>query len=283
MWIDSAAAFQKLEAKRQQKLLTNEEEKIIINLIYDGVAIWRGAQDRVLCDEAVMDFNRFLKNNPGGDNRVVNFHMDSDAALQLACNTRIIRLLSTLFENEAVAYSSLTFAKGTEQPIHRDAPHFTTYPSPYRFFGVWTALEDISIGQGALEYYPGGHRLAEETPAINWKLTKEQIKQVQERYEDKVVAAATGSGLARTQTALNKGDVIIWHPLLPHGGGRILIPGATRYSMVTHYIPHGYRVGGADYYFDKNLEGKQPIPAYLQCDSSRYIKQPQPFYQKSYI
>jgi hypothetical protein len=48
---------------------------------------------------------------------------------------------------------------------------------------------------------------------------------------------------------INKGDIIIWHPKLLHGGSDIIDPTLTRYSMVTHNVPIKTQVFNALHFF----------------------------------
>jgi ectoine hydroxylase-related dioxygenase (phytanoyl-CoA dioxygenase family) len=41
---------------------------------------------------------------------------------------------------------------------------------------------------------------------------------------------------------IKKGDAVIWHPGLMHGGSPATKPGATRYSSVFHFAPTGVNV-----------------------------------------
>jgi len=51
---------------------------------------------------------------------------------------------------------------------------------------------------------------------------------------------------------INKGDIIIWHPKLLHGGSDIIDPTLTRYSMVTHNVPINTQVFNASHFFASN-------------------------------
>lgn len=67
-------------------------------------------------------------------------------------------------------------------------------------------------------------------------------------------------GLKLEKVSANVGDLIIWHPELPHGGSKILNRGNTRHSLVCHYMPDGAYVQKIDYFF--GLEEKSKIMSY---------------------
>jgi hypothetical protein len=72
---------------------------------------------------------------------------------------------------------------------------------------------------------------------------------------------------------LNKGDVIVWYPLFPHGGGKIAKPTPSRKSIVFHTIPKDVPVYQANVFFDpaKLVPSSIKWP-YENFDSRLFIK-----------
>ena len=65
-----------------------------------------------------------------------------------------------------------------------------------------------------------------------------------------------------------RGDIIIWHPKLLHGGSDIIDTTLTRYSMVTHNVPVNTQVFNALYFF-----APKPKKEYLENTFNfNYIK-----------
>ena len=62
--------------------------------------------------------------------------------------------------------------------------------------------------------------------------------------------------------SVQKGDVLIWHPQLPHGGGQIADRTRTRNSIVMHTVPEGVPVYHAYAFFDpaNSLPGQAAWP-----------------------
>jgi ectoine hydroxylase-related dioxygenase (phytanoyl-CoA dioxygenase family) len=52
------------------------------------------------------------------------------------------------------------------------------------------------------------------------------------------------------------GDVVIWHPQLPHGGSHIKDLSRTRHSFVMHVVPEGTPVYQQDAFFNP----RKPLP-----------------------
>jgi len=68
-------------------------------------------------------------------------------------------------------------------------------------------------------------------------------------YQSWVVEDCLKNGLQVKLIEAKKGDIVIWHPMLPHGGSKILEKGKTRYSMVMHVTPVGTQVHGSYLFF----------------------------------
>ena len=151
---------------------------------------------------------------------------------QIACDPRVIALLSKLYGRQAFAFQTLNFKLGSQQAAHSDSVHFSS--APERFMcGVWVALEDVALDAGPLCYYPGSHTL----PVYDCR----QIGFTPSDAIDQTAYEATWNKLIETHHLRKQvfvaraGDALIWAANLLHGGEPILRPGATRWSQVTHY------------------------------------------------
>lgn len=273
LWLDQADAVAQLQGRAAGDV---QLEAIGSRMIKDGFVVLPSAIAGTECDTVVSDYQRFIddlgteveqhKDAGGRLLRVVNFHLSSGAAANIGCNPRLMAILDFLLGDEASVYSSLYFEHGSQQPIHRDSPFFETFPRNL-FFGVWVALEDISVDAGPLMYVPGGHRfecdphriydaVAACMPAAQRSAL---INEALEQYYGEVIRAASGVG-APVVVALKKGDVAIWHPQLPHGGSPATDPGLTRRSMVFHCVPSSRQVYQHDVFFAHR--GPAPAPRY---------------------
>jgi len=254
-------------------------EKHIQNINNDGFTIIRNGIDVELVNKVIDDFdhwssfekNGFLKFNK---DRVTNFHVYSENTKNLATNKFVNNILKTLFNKEQVIYSSLFFREGTSQHYHRDTPHFYTNPID-QYYGVWYALEDTHVNAGPLKYYIGSHKLAvpsghdtcnkivptyKNTNLVDidsgYKCIIEYNKVIEDLCKEQKLLCVDQNNYINK---INKGDIIIWHPKLLHGGSDIIDPHLTRYSMVTHNVPINTQVFNALHFFAPN-----PTKEYLE-------------------
>lgn len=290
LWIDSPGADERLKSLKLPTRIHN----IIKGIIQDGFAIVRGTVSAADCRKTIADYEAYLGNfakqaytNSSNHNiRLANFHMTSASAMRIATNNLAHEAMSIMFQAESCAYTSLFFKHGSQQALHRDTPHFSTFPEN-TFFGLWTALEDVSKNNGPLRYVAGSHRLvapsAESYVNTAGKLLmsiyKRPIREALDRYNGDIIELAEKSGLGIREAVISRGDVILWHPGLIHGGAAILKPGATRYSLVTHCVPRGIYVSYSDAYF--GVENKEALNKnyksnyrYAYCGDIPYIQSP---------
>ena len=111
------------------------------------------------------------------------------------------------------------------------------FDAPLCMVGCWIALEDVRPGSGELSYIVGSHRL-EDFPFSTGK--KDGIgvsSEEQRRSLQWVVAESEKRGLPKEVFSAKKGDALIWHADLAHGGRPITDPSLTRQSVVGHLSP----------------------------------------------
>lgn len=151
-------------------------------------------------------------------------------------NSKINKILSLLLGKELHLFQSINFEEGSQQHTHSDSVHMTTFPLGY-LIAIWVALEDIKPGSGVLHYYPGSHRLPYIlTPDFDHGSNKFFLgNQAYDKYEEKIAAVVKNNTYPKKEFLPKKGDVLIWHANLLHGGNPIIQKGSTRKSMVLHY------------------------------------------------
>jgi phytanoyl-CoA hydroxylase len=218
----------------------------------NGFAVLPGNVPPEACDAVIKDFEEYCKQHPesveyrdeyGLHERLACLHLESEAARRVAFNSSTTAFLEAAFRGPLLVVGSLFFEKGSTQSIHRDTPAFFTSPLSH-FFGVWNALEDVREGAGPLIYYRGGHKVAPDVSLYrDGSITAEN-------YFDRVVQACRGAGLELVEFYPKKGDTLIWHPELPHGGAPITNPKLSRKSLVVHYMQKDIPIHGADVFFD---------------------------------
>ena len=137
-------------------------------------------------------------------------------------------------------FQTLNFPNGTAQHFHSDAVHFHSLPHGF-MCGAWVALEDISADSGPLVYFPGSHRMP-YLAARDFGLTQAEVlaepapqKFFERHWRDSVAA----NGYQRCLFEARKGDVLVWHANLLHGGSPVKNKSLSRWSQVTHYFFEG--------------------------------------------
>jgi len=189
--------------------------------------------------------------------RVVNLHLAFKPLLKLFTdNPTALEVQDRFFGKPSSIYTSLYFERGTGQPIHRDTPVFATRPE-YQYLGVWVAIEEANDQNGQLMVIRGGHLVPEldrEALALEKYGSLENIPKMDNDmwviYQKSVHQSCLDRGLKVEEISANPGDVIIWHPQLPHGGSPIKDMKRSRESFVMHTTPIGVPVYHQDVFFN---------------------------------
>ena len=170
----------------------------------------------------------------------------SAATRRLWAHPQILKVLSAIFDDQAVPCQTLNFMHGSQQAVHQDVVHLTPFPQGF-MCGVWVALEDIHADSGPLIVYPGSHRL----PRLYTHTA--QLEKVREDsmwnafsadYAPQMKELIEQSGLEPVYYTPRAGSVLIWHENLAHGGSARKNDDLTRKSIVSHYFARG----SASYY-----------------------------------
>lgn len=180
---------------------------------------------------------------------------------ELALNPKILNTLEELYQRKPLAFQTLNFPVGTEQPPHSDTIHFNSIPAGF-MCGVWIALEDMDENNGTLIFYPQSHKLPEVTLkdiGYEWEtrsmLNPSQILRRGFRklgiiksaptlkvddayplYEKHISKVVEENNLKPAYATIKKGQAFIWAANLLHGGSPLKDKNRTRHSQVTHYF-----------------------------------------------
>jgi hypothetical protein len=158
----------------------------------------------------------------------------------IALNPRIIEILSALYGRKVFPFQTLNFPVGTQQQIHSDSAHFSSFPERF-MCGVWVALEDIGIDQGPLVYLPGSHSwplYTNEHLGVNTSFLRNEFEHygnLQSVWKHLIAKR----GIEPKRFLARKGQALIWMANLLHGGDRQNDLSLTRWSQVTHYFFEG--------------------------------------------
>lgn len=154
----------------------------------------------------------------------------------IACNERVLQILSSLYNRRAWPFQTLNFPVGTQQHYHSDSIHFSSVPERF-MCGVWVALEDVSADAGPLVYYPGSHKWPIiYNEMVGFCAGDVEAKPTQEIYHEAWEGLVRATMTAPDYFMGRKGQALIWSANLLHGGARHENPERTRWSQVTHYF-----------------------------------------------
>lgn len=168
--------------------------------------------------------------------RLHDLHSHLPQALTLYLDRQVFDFLNLLAGREVVAIQSLFFEYGSQQMLHRDTVVVPT-GAPAHLFGCWMALEDIHPDCGALAFIPGSHRLPYfELAPGEYQFDAQRMGEVEIRagmaFEEE---QCRRHGLETHLFTARKGEVLVWHASLRHGGGPVRDPSLTRKSFVVHF------------------------------------------------
>jgi len=229
--------------------LSEEEKAIVEQFDRDGCYLCRNAVGEATV-EAVNDvLDAWMMQNaaalaanrrPDGTHpRLIGLHQEVPAIRQLFYNETALKLRELLFGCGPSRDTSITFLQGSQQPLHRDIPVFHLAPGN-RYFRMWFALEDTTPKNGTLTGVKGGHKVAAEQYRTAYRFYRRfdeipaQEPDAWRRYQETLESRYEAAGLAEEPFALSAGDVLIWHPLFPHGGSVIEDKTSSRRSVVLH-------------------------------------------------
>ncbi|MDT0559443.1 phytanoyl-CoA dioxygenase family protein [Ichthyenterobacterium sp. W332] len=169
-------------------------------------------------------------------NRIMFANKKSKLINAVGTNPKLFKVLNLLLDKEVELFQSINFFEGSQQRAHSDSIHMTTFPYG-NLIAAWIALEDITIDSGPLHYYPGSHKLPYVlNKAYGNDGSKYTIgKKTYSEYEDYIGNLIEKNNLEKNIFLAKKGDVLIWHANLLHGGEPVTNTESSRKSMVFHY------------------------------------------------
>jgi len=231
--IKESQVFESLDPTSQQSLLEFSNQ---------GYSILRGffKEDRISAiNTEIENLLEAKKVSLRYANRKIMFsHRTAETVNAIGHDPRLLELLSGLLDGDPVLYQSINFPKyGSEQRVHSDSIHLTTYPKG-GMAGVWIALEPIDLDNGPISYYPGTHKL---DFAMNAAYDNEgSYLTIGDKdyvaYEDMIEERLKNISFEKKLFLAQPGDVLIWHANLLHAGEPQKDKNRTRKSLVMHYF-----------------------------------------------
>lgn len=193
-----------------------------------------------------------------------SIHTISRVAAELSLTRHVAVFLRHVFGGPACAMQSLTFYKGSQQPVHIDYPYVRCQDPVAHLAASWIPLEDIDPASGPLAYYPGSHRV-DKSGFFDWGNGSVLFEPDSVRQPDELsvylAAQMKEKAIEPIVYCPKKGDVLVWHGNLSHEGTRITDDMLTRKSYVTHYTslqaypPHHLKPGAPKSGYISNAHG----------------------------
>lgn len=173
--------------------------------------------------------------------RLVDLMVSLPSAQKVLLSEKVVSALLQIFDKPPVLFQSLSFEYGSQQALHQDTAYVVTNP-PMNLVGVWIALEDIKPGSGELLYAHKSHNLPyffqEKTNKFHWNRDVDGDG-IHEEYIKFLQDETCKNGMHVESFLPEKGDALIWHSQLAHGGSKIIDENLTRKSIVGHFCPLG--------------------------------------------
>jgi ectoine hydroxylase-related dioxygenase (phytanoyl-CoA dioxygenase family) len=233
--INETALFKKLEVTVQEHVARFDElgYAILPKFISDSKADAINTEIDDLLKTRQVRFNEV--------NKIMFAIGKSQQLRDIAKDSDLIEFLSSICGFELKLFQSINFIQGSQQATHSDSVHMTTFPLG-GLLGLWIALEDIEVETGALHYYPGSHKLPYylnpdyKNEGSKWLLGDKEYNVYEKMLQHKILE----NKLQKEIFKARKGDALIWHANLFHGGEPHTDKTRTRKSVVFHYFnPHG--------------------------------------------
>jgi phytanoyl-CoA hydroxylase len=261
-WVDDPSADIDAYVRQEPAHLRDELRSKLLEWRRDGIVVFERGADPELIDEFMADVEYLIEHptdfelsverwgtqrpirefSPAdlrGDGIKLNvIHSISLAATRLSLSSAAISFLAHVFREEPVVLQSLTFLRGSQQPVHLDYPYVRCQTRISQLAASWIAMEDVQEDSGPLAYFPGSHKV-DMLGFYDWGggsiLLEPDSKRTPSEFAEHLYARLAELGIERRVFVPKKGDILIWHGALAHEGMAVRRPDATRRSYVTHY------------------------------------------------
>ncbi len=253
-WLDQPDALEQIDLRLAREQITPQEAeqcrywrengyiilpKLIENPILDNV--WQ-AYEKAIADEVITLKPELASEGDPYPGRFLDPHQKVDAFCQILRHPQLLHWIRLLMEREPEPFQTITCHKGSQQGAHSDSIHMTTYPLGY-LTAAWIAFEDIHPDCGPLVYYPGSHRLpylfSKDVGISEDEFKVRRYEAYHEKYEPRIRQVIAEYGLQPHYFHAKKGDVLIWHANLIHGGSMRRNLQLSRKALVCHFFVKG--------------------------------------------
>ena len=238
-WLDEKNSRDLLPGDGIFELFSEEHKTELLKWSDNGFSILRTFFSEDQLDRVNKDIETLIENKSADwryGKKIMFAHKQAESIKDLAQNGPLKQVMQMLLSQEIALFQSINFLEGSEQKTHSDSIHMSTYPKG-NLIAAWVALEDIDINQGPLHYYSGSHQFPYFMNEDFKHGGKGMLlgKRPYDFYEDSIAELVKSKNLKKEVFLAKKGDVLIWHANLLHGGEEHLDKNLSRKSMVFHY------------------------------------------------
>jgi hypothetical protein len=253
-WLDRPDVAKRVEEKLRAGEVTAEEARQCRYWAGNGYIILNGLFEHSVLDDvwsayekAIASGKIVLPAESAGDGdpypgRFLNPHKKLGAFCRVLKHPGLLHWIRVLMEREPKPLQTIASHKGSQQGVHSDSIHMTTYPLGY-LTAAWIAFEDIAPDSGPLVYYPGSHRLpyvfSKDVGLAESDLKEKGYGPYHEKYEPYVRKLIETHRIEPHHFHAKKGDVLIWHANLLHGGSVRQMLERSRRAVVVHFFVKG--------------------------------------------
>jgi hypothetical protein len=253
-WLDRDDAEDEIDRRLENGAISDTEAErcrywtkngyVILPRLFDDAtldAVWLAYERAIAAGKIVLAKEAGGPNDPH-PGRYLNPHKKSGAFCRILKHAGLLSAIRLLMEREPRPLQTIASHKGSQQGLHSDSIHMTTYPLGY-LTAAWIAFEDIHPDSGPLVFYPGSHRLpyvfSKDVGISEEDFRNEGYTPYHGKYEPYIRQLVEQSGTEPHYFHAKKGDVLIWHANLAHGGSQRRDLAYTRKALVCHFFVKG--------------------------------------------
>ncbi|PCJ82801.1 MAG: phytanoyl-CoA dioxygenase [Flavobacteriales bacterium] len=240
-WLDKIKAKDKIIQNIDFQYFNSEIKNQFLNWIDNGHMILKEFFPEEIIDQINSDVDEIIREEKlpfdYTNTRVMNCHKHSKTIKKTVRNEQLISLLNFVMSKKVKPFQTINFMRGSQVKAHSDSIHMTTEPLGY-LIAIWVALEDIHPDSGPVFYHPASHKLPYvmnndfETGNTAFAVGDNYY----ENYTDYIEKIVAEKQLPKEEFVAKKGDVLVWHANLLHGGSPVKNKALTRKSLVVHYF-----------------------------------------------
>jgi hypothetical protein len=253
-WLDRPDAAAKIEERLATSQITEAQAQQCRNWERDGYlvlprlfdpetidAVWNSYEKAIASGKITLPPEPISTDDPY-PGRYLNPHSKCGAFCRILKHPGLLAWLQLLMERTPKPLQTIASHKGSQQAAHSDSIHMTTYPLGY-LTAAWVAMEDIDPDSGPLVYYPGSHKLpyifSKDVDISEADFKSHGYTEYQKKYEPFIQQELIENQIAPHYFHAQKGDVLIWHANLIHGGSPRKNIHLSRKAVVCHFFVKG--------------------------------------------